>query len=287
MNLIILRRLSYTRLLDFSYHILLATIILEKERKKIRENKHLREIFHGPVVIGGVGGSGTRVVAEIMKELGYYIGPLNKANDNLEFAKLFGSPEWFKKNHRNNKQVIFKRLINFEESMLTSLETNHSNSIGWGWKNPVTHIYIEFLAKYFKKIKYVLVIRNGLEMAYSSNQNQFYKWGDLYNIKPGTKADPKSSLQYWFAANEKAIRLGQELFNHNFLVINFNDLCMNPEKEIRSLISFLELDQSKYNIDQLAKLIHPPHSLGRHKKRDLSSFTEGEFDLIRKLGFTI
>lgn len=41
------------------------------------------EMFE-PVAIGGVGGSGTRVVAEIVRSLGYYLGgDLNSANDNL------------------------------------------------------------------------------------------------------------------------------------------------------------------------------------------------------------
>ncbi|PGZ96166.1 hypothetical protein COE51_18130 [Bacillus pseudomycoides] len=254
----------------------------------MRDDRNSEVILHGPVAIGGVGGSGTRVVAELLKSLGYYLGPLNKStNDNAEFFRLFGQPEWFKMNYRNNEQAIFERLKTFEEHMLKSLDFNHSNYIGWGWKNPSTHIYIEFLNKYFKKIKYIHVIRHGLEMVYSSNQNQLFNWGDLYNIKPSSKRDQKASLQYWFASNERAIRLGQDLFSHNFLLINFNDLCANPQKEISRLIKFLELDESDTNIDQLTKLIHPPKSLERYKHYDLSIFTEADFDLIRKLGFEV
>ncbi len=43
-----------------------------------------------PVVIGGVGGSGTRLIAQILKDLGYFMGnDLNEANDNLLFPLLF------------------------------------------------------------------------------------------------------------------------------------------------------------------------------------------------------
>lgn len=43
-----------------------------------------------PVAIGGVGGSGTRLIAEMLAKLGFYIGDdLNKANDNLWFTLLF------------------------------------------------------------------------------------------------------------------------------------------------------------------------------------------------------
>jgi hypothetical protein len=43
-----------------------------------------------PVVIGGVGGSGTRLIAQYLKEAGFHIGTdLNNANDNLWFTLLF------------------------------------------------------------------------------------------------------------------------------------------------------------------------------------------------------
>jgi hypothetical protein len=49
----------------------------------------------GPVVIGGVGGSGTRVVVEIMRRLHVYTGTnLNKAGDNKWFSLLCKLPRW-------------------------------------------------------------------------------------------------------------------------------------------------------------------------------------------------
>ena len=49
----------------------------------------------GPVVIGGVGGSGTRVVVEIMRRLRVYTGSeLNKAGDNKWFSLLCKLPRW-------------------------------------------------------------------------------------------------------------------------------------------------------------------------------------------------
>jgi hypothetical protein len=49
----------------------------------------------GPIVIGGVGGSGTRVVVEIMRRLQVYTGSdLNKAGDNRWFTLLCKLPRW-------------------------------------------------------------------------------------------------------------------------------------------------------------------------------------------------
>lgn len=47
----------------------------------------------GPVAIGGTGGSGTRIVAHVLRELGFHIGEdLNYALDNLWFTLLFRRP---------------------------------------------------------------------------------------------------------------------------------------------------------------------------------------------------
>ncbi len=53
---------------------------------------------HGPVFVGGVGGSGTRVFAQILQGLGVQLGPcLNDALDNLWFTSLLKRPEWVRR----------------------------------------------------------------------------------------------------------------------------------------------------------------------------------------------
>jgi len=64
-----------------------------------------------------------------------------------------------------------------------SPEENQDQYKGWGWKEPNTHIYLEFLSKYFSDLKYIFVIRHGLDMAFSKNQAQLYNWGNLLGVK--------------------------------------------------------------------------------------------------------
>ncbi|MDA1667629.1 hypothetical protein BK767_04375 [Bacillus thuringiensis serovar kyushuensis] len=249
----------------------------------MKENE--KNIFNGPVVIGGIGGSGTRVVAKLLKTMGYYFGDSDECtNDNIDFFHLFGDPDWFKQNYKINNEGIIRRLRMFESHMLMSYEKN--KYLGWGWKNPSTHIYIEFLHQYFKEIKYIHVIRHGLEMVYSNNQNQIYKWGDLYDLDYSLNQE-RLRLQYWFKSNKKAMELGKKLFNQNFLLINFNDLCISPQKEINSLIEFLNVEKSNANIHQLISQIHSPQSLKRYKNYNLNIFTKSDLDLVKELGFEI
>ena len=48
----------------------------------------------GPVAVGGVGGSGTRLIASMVSSLGYEMGSnLNHSQDDLTFAVLFKRPD--------------------------------------------------------------------------------------------------------------------------------------------------------------------------------------------------
>ncbi|MFX0076385.1 MAG: hypothetical protein ACFE96_13150, partial [Candidatus Hermodarchaeota archaeon] len=204
----------------------------------------------GPVVIGGVGGSGTRVISEILLKLGFYIGSdLNISKDNLWFTYLFRWPRWFNRVRKKHGYEIKNRLNIFEKVMTTGLVENKkhylpklmwmgfntilldlpqkrsriwlntqlkfirsrirsfrrskgfnpSKHIGWGWKEPNTLIFIKYLVEQFKDMKYVLVMRNGLDMAFSSNKKQLHNWGHLFNVNIPNSPEkmPQAALQYW------------------------------------------------------------------------------------------
>lgn len=51
----------------------------------------------GPVAVGGVGGSGTRLIASMVSSLGYEMGSnLNHSQDDLTFAVLFKRPDLYR-----------------------------------------------------------------------------------------------------------------------------------------------------------------------------------------------
>jgi hypothetical protein len=287
----------------------------------------------GPLAVGGVGGSGTRVIAEILIRLGFYMGSdLNSANDNLSFTLLLKRPKWFIKTSVENKSEIFKALSIFEKAMTGCLtpkikEFNFilrstiemaikghdhlhtgrgtwaierainilkfknidiSSYIGWGWKEPNTHIFVDYLINYFSHMRYIHVVRNGLDMAYSSNHGQLFNWGRIFGLTLNAVTPlPKLSLQYWIKANERAINLAKELLKERFLLINFDRLCLSPEREIISLIDFLEIDTKDVQMDDLARIPKIPSSMGRYEKHDISIFTDQEISAVEKLGFEV
>ncbi len=70
------------------------------------------------IAIGALGGSGTRAVAQILIDVGVYLGDdLNVSNDNLLFTRLFKDPKWYKNASINDVRIrleIFRKYMENE-----------------------------------------------------------------------------------------------------------------------------------------------------------------------------
>jgi hypothetical protein len=261
-----------------------------------------------PIIVGGVGGSGTRLTVDLLKNMNIFMGnDLNLSNDNMQIAYSFPTFRDFiqgktpisqywdrikpnflkryqnKKIHDETKRIIFEKLNPFEKIMRHDFSLQAYS--GWGWKIPGNFLILEYLAEYFDDLKYIHTIRHGLDMAYSNNQNQLHNWGSFFGVDIQNLPLPKASLQYWIRANQKAIAAGNNLLNKRFLLLNFDTLCQHPTQEIQSLTNFLGLPN--HDVTALSKIIKIPDSLGRHKKHDISIFDKEELEEVRKLGFQI
>lgn len=293
-----------------------------------------RKSLPAPVVVGGVGGSGTRVVASLLAELGYFMGSdLNSSNDNLWFTLLFKRPKWFGAVTGGKNDLVLKGLEIFTAAMTGSLtplpgeldfimsaaaemaDSGHdhlgagrggwavkrawnmlrsegnidSTYIGWGWKEPNTHIYLNYLNEYFASLRYIYVIRHGLDMAFSDNQAQLFSWGPLFGVRISDLPAmlPAASLEYWIRANKKAIDYGRDMGREKFFLLNFEKLCASPESEIPKLTGFLGLSVTESTIERLSQLPQMPKSVGRYRGHDLKIFSRESLDSVRELGFEI
>ena len=155
----------------------------------------------------------------------------------------------------------------------------------WGWKEPNTHIIIDRLKSNIPNLKYIHVIRNGLDMAFNNNQNQLQFWGHHFF---GSKFElsPHYSLKYWCLANKKAIEFCNKDAD-NFLLFRYDDLFSNPEKVIIKLLVFLDIKIDDSKILDIVKLIHKSKSVNIHKNHDLSQFDTSDLKYVKKLGFEI
>ncbi|OUD12458.1 sulfotransferase family protein [Thioflexithrix psekupsensis] len=292
-----------------------------------------------PVVIGGMGGSGTRVVADIVRQAGFYIGNfLNHANDNLWFTFLFKRPLWYSFAHENRQTLqetmaLFEQIMTgqfkespqvlftlskaakdylqwqknyhaefnitvpldkpemFVQSVVKHYAVDLTQQFGWGWKEPNSHLYVQALSDYFPHIRYVHLIRHGLDMAYSNNQQQYFNWGaSLFGVEwiKNPEQRPYGALEYWLKANQAAIETGQRHLKDRFLLIYFEQLCQQPKVEIQRLLDFIGADQiTETQLLQLCQLPKMPSSYQRYQAENLSLFTAEQLTMVQELGYSI
>ena len=283
-----------------------------------------------PIAIGGLGGSGTRVVAQIVRELGVDIGPdLNGANDNLWFTLLFVRPRWLAKQLRSGSGRLgtglglFKAAMNgalgpspaqagylaaatadvarhgynyrgngrggwaFTRARSVLREGRRSRPMGpWGWKEPATYLLVEHLAAHLDDVRYVHVVRHGLDVAFGRNQQHLGAFGPLFGIDPG-ELEPQDALRYWLAANERTVEAGRRLLGDRFVQIRYDDLCLEPRTTIERLLSDLGEEIAPAELDRLSELPSPPASLGMHAREDLSDLDPADVERVRELGFGV
>lgn len=270
-----------------------------------------------PICVGGVGGSGTRLVAQILMDLGVYMGDdLNESNDNLWFTLLFkrlgilAVPDHeFEEIYRifshamtgtgdftvaetetvrcmaaaDRDQHSAAWLQQRAESLLVD-RAGHIQHDGWGWKEPNTHVVLDRLIRVEPEIMYIHVARNGLDMAFSANQNQLTLWGS-YFLGASMPLTPRTALKFWCAVHRRIMDIGQ-VMGPRFLFLNYDDLCCCPDAGIRKILAFLDLPASGAKIGQLAQAIAPPESIGRFQQHGLRHFDDEDVAFVESLGFS-
>ncbi len=266
-----------------------------------------------PIGVGGIGGSGTRVVAQILSGAGVHIGfDLNPSLDNLSFGLLFANPNvrWISESEFQTRVGIFctamsgsRCLDNRQKALIRALATDDwqmfetawyieraerliaaansetSHPI-WGWKAPHTHIVLDRIYDTMPGVKYVHIMRNGFDMAFSQNQNQLKRFGHWILGEP-FEISPRFSLKFWRKCHERVFRAAKKMASR-FLLIRFEDLCSNPELEVRKIVEFCELSVDEDILFELAKSVIPPSSIGRHKENAYNDFAAEDVDFVGK-----
>ena len=281
----------------------------------------MNSIGGSPVAVGGVGGSGTRLVAELLQAQGFNMGSdLNSERDNLWFTLLFKRPamllapdqefEWLLQifvSRMTGKQFdeverstvrdylardTFRGAEHISSWRQTRIETFLANDPGrqsglvrWGWKEPNTHLFASRLLMALPGLRYVHVMRHGLDMAYSSNQNQLRLWG---SVLLGRECDigPRDSLKYWCEVHRRLLPL-QERFADRFLLLNYDRLIASPDQEMSRIFHFLGVPIMPDLWPELMPLIKPSESAGRYTKQGLGLFDPEDLDFVRSMGFVV
>ena len=269
------------------------------------------------VVVGGLGGSGTRLVATLLAEFGIFLGhDLNRELDNLAFTLLFKRREVLASSDAEIDRDLRlfatmmtrpRALTAAEQTLLRerAAEQRNEHPDGWlqaradalieaphvplppgqlwGWKEPNAHILLPALIRNFPRMRYIHVVRHGLDMAFSRNQTQLNYWGDAMLGGPGDPG-PARALSYWCAAQKRARRLG-EMMADRFLWLDYDHLCLDPQDGLGKLCDFLGLPCP--NPEKMLAMIQPPASMGRFRHTDCSMLSSADIAVVAEYGFAV
>lgn len=267
----------------------------------------------GPVAVGGLGGSGTRLVAGILRELGVNIGAdLNASDDCLWFTLLFKRREILQSDDRefelavrtlraalrggeplDEAQLALSGRLSRDDRRLhdagwlrlraASLEraaAGSTNGPHWGWKEPNTHMVIDRIWRVLPELRYVHVVRHGMEVANGKNQNQLQFWGSA--ALEGGGASPARSLAFWCQVQRKMASL-QSSNRWRMYWLDYNALCRDPDTVLPALHRFLGFGPG-VDLQPLRDLVRP---VSTRPAFDADGFDPLDVAYVRSLGYPV
>jgi hypothetical protein len=143
------------------------------------------------------------------------------------------------------------------------------------------------LFEYIPNLKYIHVLRNGLDMAFSENKNQLKNWGWKFGIESIEKMDDITAsvkqLDYWIKSTEYILEKAKT--NKNIYILNYDKFCINPKFEIMALFDFLEINIQPDGYEKISKIPILKNSIGRHKLHETNLFSEQQINFVKQCGF--
>ena len=274
-----------------------------------------------PVVIGGIGGSGTRVIAQLLIELGFNMGSdLNESLDDLGFTALFKRLELWpidanipaledalavyltSRGCHTPATITTKAHQARAERLLTHIEqasqwleagTLHdrleklthieSGQTRWGWKEPNTLVLLPYLMAALPKLKYIHVLRDGRDMAFSQNKNQLQLWGSSVLGRPVDRHCPQDALDYWCEAHQRLLSV-MDHHGHRVLLIRLESFIENTLETITRVMEFLDVKHHR-SLEKLSQVVSKPPSLRRYRENPNLTLSQNQTELFESLGY--
>jgi hypothetical protein len=223
----------------------------------------------GPNAIGATGGSGTRVVARIVRDGGMFTGAdLNAYEDALPFGEY--SDRWINEFVEAAGEPAPPDLLARMRGDLDALVASHLGDLPdsarvWGWKEPRSIYLVPFFDAAMPSLRFLHFLRDGRDMAFSENQNQLVKHGDaLLGDDLRKEKTAVRSIAVWSRVNSAAADYGESRLGERYLRVRFEDLCAQPAETVRRIFGFFGLDG---DAEAAATAVRTPDTLGRWQLR--------------------
>ena len=237
----------------------------------------------GAGVIGATGGSGTRVLARIVLRGGMFIGSdRNRSEDALDFARF--SDRWVDEYVAGERPPAMAAEL--RALVARQWAARLADDQPWGWKEPRSVYLLPFLDEQLPGLRFLHVVRDGRDMAYSENQVQLRKHGAAVLGDTADDPAPLRSIALWSKVNLRAADYGEHRLGPRYLRVRFEDLCSDPHAVTAEVLGFFGLHGDAERIAR--EEVSPPQTLGRWQDQDaatIAALEAGAGAALRRFGY--
>lgn len=222
----------------------------------------------GPIVIGGTGGSGTRLICQIFQAAGVFMGEdINYALDSLPMASF--------DDHVLNGIAdynVFKRCLGEHLK-------GHVPRTRWGWKHTRSYMTLAVIKEFLPDVQFVHVLRDGRDMAYAPHLSYRVFWtGSATDAKPS----PEGIMALWGYTNMMTRRVAK-ILEIPYFAIRYEDLFTKCHEVIRELWEWAGV---KGNLEEAARLPKVTGKVGRYQGREeIGKVTEAGRLALEEFGY--
>jgi len=231
-----------------------------------------------PVVIGGSGGSGTRVFARMAAHAGRFMGSsISKDEDSKPFIEFYDAyvPLYLKRSGRLSvyeHQAVSER---FHEALQQHLVGLPNPQTPWGIKSPQSMLMLKLWHEMFPRMRFVHVVRHGLDMVFAKGHQGLLKHQGLV-LNEGERKSPRraKAAMYWTRMNVATADYGRRHLNGRYLLLRFEDVCADPRRVAEQLFAFLGVTPEARRVDAAVAEVSAPASIGRWREHSVREVNE-------------
>jgi hypothetical protein len=214
-----------------------------------------------PVVIFNKSHSGSRLLAELVRLGGIYMGAhQNESGDSEDILELV---EYVVEHHYPDFKGLWRKDERSDSelsAMIARVFRNHldnSEAPRWGWKLCETAYVLPLIDYLFPRALYLHLIRDGRDVAFTDHVAPFNRfWQKVYTDSAGMRywrglwfgrisklayrIDPLPyNVQHWINSVTVGRRFGAML-RDRYMETRYEDLCLRFEEEAPRILSFID-----------------------------------------------
>lgn len=263
------------------------------------------DISTHPIVIFNKSHSGSRLLSNLLKEAGVYLGAnLNESFDSLDLLELVRtlviryypdySPLWQPEYRDDGLDNLIRKVF---QDHLAGWDKNSP----WGWKLCETTYILPVVDALFPDARYIHLIRDGRDVAFSNHRAPhelfwkkiYFNTGEIQHWRglPMTKsAYRKRSHIYNVLHWQNSVTVGCNygaMLRDRYLEVKYEDLCFDFTSQAKRIFHFLDLEVREDVLDRVSSTVSTA-SIGKYRQQPNQKIREVLFvakPLLMSLGY--